>query len=380
MRKTIIILAIIGLPTMITYGQCTALFSFAAYFEVVTFNNQSNVSNAHYFWNFGDGTGSYLKNPTHKFPETGNYLVTLFAKDTVSNCSTYYEYWVDVAKYSTEICQPGITDSIYTDEWGVDHLAIIDQSTNCNLNYARYSGGPAGSFSLGMPIYLGGYWQNIAFRMVCVGQYNDGWNPYPIREAYKSSFHKYTSSKNYDDCSANFEFSVVSQDSSRQKILFRAMNKTAIYYKWYITGFGYPITSQNDTISQWYPIYPWTLWHVGLIIEGASGCQDSIFQNIIASDSVKTYASINEIEENGSFDIYPNPSSGSFIINFRGISNGITTISIYNNLGMEIKNIIIPRNSSVNNFIINLSDEANGLYILCLKNQKNIYYAKFIKQ
>jgi PKD repeat protein len=101
MKKIIALAAIVLAITTSVLGQCTPLFSFAAYFNTVTFLNQSSVSHAHYFWNFGDGTGSNIANPIHTFPDDGDYLVTLFAEDTVSNCSSYYEYWVDVTKYST---------------------------------------------------------------------------------------------------------------------------------------------------------------------------------------------------------------------------------------------------------------------------------------
>src|ERR1700683_502434 len=109
MRKIIVLMALAVTITASAVGQCTTLFSFAAYFNTVTFINQSSVSNAHYFWNFGDGTGSNIVNPEHTFANNGDYLVTLFAHDTVSNCSSYYEYWVNVIKYSTDPCQPSIS-------------------------------------------------------------------------------------------------------------------------------------------------------------------------------------------------------------------------------------------------------------------------------
>lgn len=88
MKKTVFLVVSALISASTVSGQCSGLFSFAANFETVNFFNQSTVSNAHYFWNFDDGTGSNLKDPIHKFPETGNFFVTLFAKDTLSNCSS----------------------------------------------------------------------------------------------------------------------------------------------------------------------------------------------------------------------------------------------------------------------------------------------------
>jgi hypothetical protein len=50
----------------------------------VDFSNQTNLSNVNFppddfiqYWKFGDGTGSFQKNPSHKFPGYGTYYVTL---------------------------------------------------------------------------------------------------------------------------------------------------------------------------------------------------------------------------------------------------------------------------------------------------------------
>ena len=47
----------------------------------VTFTDISTGSPTAWKWNFGDGTGSTTKNPTHKYTKAGIYAVTL----TVSN-------------------------------------------------------------------------------------------------------------------------------------------------------------------------------------------------------------------------------------------------------------------------------------------------------
>ena len=44
-----------------------------------------------YFWNFGDGTTSTLANPTHTFPGTGPYNITLTVTDSALNISSLIE-------------------------------------------------------------------------------------------------------------------------------------------------------------------------------------------------------------------------------------------------------------------------------------------------
>lgn len=346
MKKLIILTISIVTFTALSIGQCNSLFSFAAYFNQVTFVNQSTVSNAHYFWNFGDGTGSNLANPLHTFPGSGDYLVTLFAKDTISNCSSYYEYWLDVTKYSDD-CQPSISDSIYSYDGG-KYLNIFNTSANCNGYNMIYSAGPNCNY---LPIHL----LSAAFRMVCVGDYTFGGNI--IMSAYKTAYYNYSSSHNYGDCSANFEFIVVSKDSLNERILFTAMNKTAIFYKWEIDGFGNPIYSSYDTISQVFPINPYCPGIVGLIIQGSTGCYDTIWQNIWISDSTKTILSVNDLKDAiGKVDIYPNPSKAQFTFDFNAPITG--TIKICDITGREVAQFTI-NNSQLR---IDLSRQPAGVY------------------
>lgn len=360
MKKLITTVVIVIAITTVSIGQCTALFSFAAYFTTVTFSNQSTVSNAHYFWNFGDGTGSNFVNPIHTFPDNGDYLVTLFAEDTVSKCSSYYEYWVDVTKYSSNPCQPSISDSLYF-SGDIEYFDIYNTSANCNGYTTYYSGGPSCNFSSGlMPIYLR-YFQTVAFRMVCMGQYYDSFGNLQ-RRAFRTADNNYSSSHNYGDCSANFEFKVVSKDSSGERILFTAMNKTAVYYEWDIAGFGNPITSNYDTISQVYPLYPpgpsTCFGIVSLIIQGSSGCHDTIFQDIFVDDSTSTVLGINDVKNNvGEVRVYPNPSNGTFTLALSNV-NAACNVEIYNMLGENIYNTKL----NPTNTILSLSGQPNGVY------------------
>jgi PKD repeat protein len=43
---------------------------------------------ANWNWDFGDGSGSAMMNPSHLFPATGHYMVTLTATDTLGNLIT----------------------------------------------------------------------------------------------------------------------------------------------------------------------------------------------------------------------------------------------------------------------------------------------------
>jgi PKD repeat protein len=51
----------------------------------VTFTNKTTGAGVVYSWNFGDGTGSTLANPTHVYAAPGNYTVTLIATNNVGS-------------------------------------------------------------------------------------------------------------------------------------------------------------------------------------------------------------------------------------------------------------------------------------------------------
>lgn len=378
MKKIIGLIIFFVLTSRMASGQCNALYSFGAYFETVEFYNQSTVANAHYFWNFGDGTGSNIYNPVHKFPENGNYLVTLFATDTVTNCSSYYEYWVNVTKYSTDSCQTSISDDIATFS-GDDFFQIINQSINCNSYFPNCDGGPGSNFSPNTWVGINNYWQTIAFRMVGRIQYygNDSIiGSFLAREAYRTISHNYTSARNYDDCSANFEFTVIYEDTTGQRILFRAMNITASYYEWVISGFGGPITSNNDTISQFYPFNPNDLWHTGLIIQGQGGCNDTMYQNILVRENVETTVSIAEEGSPIKCSLYPNPAQDKVTISISEITNTETIqYSIFNMLGEKLKAGFITEN----NYQIDVSNLSEGLYIVEIAVGNNRVCKKLLK-
>lgn len=367
MNKLITLTALATINVATVFGQCTTLFSFAAYFETVTFINQSNVSNAHYFWNFGDGTSSHFHTPIHTFPETGNYLVTLFAKDTISNCSSYYEYWVNVTKYSTENCQTSISDSIYS--YGSNtYLRIIDNSTNCDSLSSNLDGGPALNFPPNNSMIITGWHPARFFSRVQYYSYDTISGTVLRREAYKTSPYNYSSEKNYDDCSANFEFSVLSEDSTGQIIFFKAMNQTAISYRWTIIGFGSGIQSFNDTTSKFYPFNPNDMWLVRLYTTGQSGCKDSLTQQIFVRKNIQTIASINENEYKVHYDLFPNPFSDYTTLSFPSVRDK-TTFTLYNTNGQLVNTV---DNITGGQLTIHRDNLTTGLYYFMLRTNDNI--------
>lgn len=359
------------LRASLAIGQCTASYSFAANSETVNFANLSNVPNAHYFWNFGDGTGSNALNPVHTFPETGKYLVTLFAKDTISNCSTFYESRLNIIKLSNDVCQPdSILDSISTNGSAQAlYLNLIDNSSvNCN-SYSEWCEAGVNSM-LPSPAWLS--ISGHSARYVSRIKYSSVQN----RAVYKTITYRYNSAKNYNTCSANFEFKVVSQDANGQRILFTAMNKTAIAYKWMFNDVITQITSTNDTLSSYFPynVYNNRLFTAYLLTTGSTGCKDTLIQTILVRDP--NYIPTG-LKEHGAdqllLKIYPIPSQDKITVRSEA---QLGQLILLNSLGQKLYAIQQPTLEQV----VDISKLAAGIYFLRAENQYGQAVFKFIKE
>lgn len=379
MRKLSLLLAVL-LISVSSIGQiCMSAFTYTKSSNIVNFSNTSVVANAHYWWNFGDGTGSNIKTPLHVFPESGNYLVTLFAKDTITNCSDYYELWIIIEKESALACTPAITDSFFVFN-GEDHVKIIDLSSNCLGYSANIDGGAAYNSPIGASHIIEG-WKSFRFIARIKHYVNDtSTNIIDIkREAYKSILYNYSSAVNYHNCSANFEYTIKSQDSLGQRIMFKAMNSNAISYKWYLSGFGNPIYKYTDTISWYFPYYLNNIFLIGLYIEGQNGCTDTLFQDILIKKEVIT---LEGFEQSGDCDlniqIFPNPFNQQCTFSFKPNSNTDYSLNLYNSIGQLVRII-----ENINSGIVSIDRRnlAAGLYFYQLTTKQDIVaVGKFIIQ
>lgn len=94
----------------------------------------------------------------------------------------------------------------------------------------------------------------------------------------------------------------------------------------------------------------------------------------VSSDSIynETWTSLNVFFANPTFNIFPNPSSEFININSNFKFN---LIEIYNLLGEKVKNLNVP---SLNNFCLDVSNCANGLYFVKVINKTSSFTIKAI--
>lgn len=369
--KSIIIL-LIGL-IKVTVGQiCTANYTYSGTGDFRSFTNSSIVSNAHYYWNFGDGEGSNQKDPAHIFPDDGTYLVTLFCHDTVSGCSNYVEKSVVVNKPDTFSCNAYYTDTVI----GLNYQ-VTDLTTNCNSYYT--TNGDVGPCYNYFNCWFGGGFESGLFISKMKVYYADTITFHVYKEYFRTVKFQYTSATNYQSCSANFEV-LMNYQTNGVLVTFSAMNRNATSYQWEIIGFGNPIYITSPTMSHLYP-YPASCyktfpWLVVLRTQDTNNnCGDTLTQSIlIRNPNWDIFSGITEHEEND-FIVYPNPVSNNLNVSFSTF-NSTRHITVYNSIGQ------IFYTSACNSKIstIDFSTFDHGLYFVEISSDKGIVRRKIIKQ
>jgi hypothetical protein len=244
------------------------------------------VSNAHFYWNFGDGSGSNDLSPTHVFPDDGKYLVTLYGLDTNSNCVDVKQNWIDVTKPDTLQCDVLFTDTIIGSSLQTNNL-----SSNCSGIYIGcHVAGPAQNYcgSIG----LGGWFSSLFMHGMQSSTYDSIYGARILNAYYKTMPWNYSSSTNYQNCSANFEV-VIDYQPTFAVATFTAMNKNATKYTYYITGFGNPIqlsgqsVSYNFNYSSYRKFSPTNVYLI--IADTVNDCADSINQQILIKNPNYTF-------------------------------------------------------------------------------------------
>ncbi|MCB9169849.1 MAG: T9SS type A sorting domain-containing protein, partial [Flavobacteriales bacterium] len=247
--------------------------------------NLSSVANAHYYWNFGDGSTSYSTSPLHVFVESGTFLVTLHMLDTVSQCHSFHQEWLPITRYSAEPCQPFTTDSVFQYN-GNDYVKVIDGSTDCVDFYKYIDAGPAQNFQPNNSINLTS-WQNALFlsRMRYVSY--DSISGTQVRRIYYRTLpYNDDPAVSYDPCSADFEYTIDYQPGGAVGT-FRPLGSAAADTIW-ITGYGNPIPLTGPVSTFLFPYYGGTTPHWQNVwrrnYDPNSGCHAFHAQTLLIKD------------------------------------------------------------------------------------------------
>ena len=127
-------------------------------------------------------------------------------------------------------------------------------------------------------------------------------------------------------------------------------------YQWQFNSTDIPgATNQSYTILQ--------TGYYTVIVSDANGCVNSTTVYVLISD-------IEEAMGDGSILIYPNPSSGSFMVEWlNGLMAGEVSVEVVNTLGQIIFSSTEKISSTNRTKEIELHNAANGVYFLKIKSQ-----------
>lgn len=249
-RSVLLIVAIVSLAQ--GFSQCTASFSHVANWDTVTFTNQSSVSNAHYYWNFGDGSTSYESDPVHVFIEAGTFQVTLHALDTVDQCHSFHQEWMSLSRPLDLVCEPYMTDSQFTYN-GSDYIDVVDEGVGCTDMWRHIDCMGAQNWPPGNWFNLTGWERALTMARLRYTSH-DSINGTVFRRAYYRTIpYEQDPVSSYDTCSADFEY-VLDYQPGGAVATFRTLGPPGADTVW-VTGFGNPIPLVGPVSTFTFPYY-----------------------------------------------------------------------------------------------------------------------------
>jgi len=142
---------------------------------------------------------------------------------------------------------------------------------------------------------------------------------------------------------------------------------------------GNVLTSSSATGNQWYI--------GGTLINGANGqthtaTQSGSYSVIVGgceSQSVSVViTSINNVDDNSFFSVYPNPNNGSFTVSFTGIVTEQYQLEIKNIVGASVYKESILNQSGQYSKQINVADLGKGIYLIRLSSSNNEVVKKMV--
>lgn len=358
---------------------CSAAFTCNIIDTTVSFVNLSSLANAYYYWDFGNGNSSDIRDPNHQYLCNGNYLVTLYVRDTISGCSNFVEHWLTVTANSPDICSPFMEDSIYFES---SQRMVKFKPTN-------------NSCSSGLVPFYTTFWHltmntntmTLPFgpaNFASIGRFGLSSR---TNLTIKTTTVNFDKSKNYTPCSANFEYKVISEDATGQTFLFIAMNKNALSYSWAITdpGAGGMAVSYRtgDKVNirlqdAWYIEYPLASfpYSIRLKIQDANGCADSLWQTVLLRPKAYTTSLNDHKKESLDVSVCPNPVKDKIKLLYDPNQTKLDALNISDALGQ----IILSRNDPNTFEEIDLQFLKSGLYYLKVQSKVGQKVFKILKE
>jgi PKD repeat protein len=255
-------------------AQCTA--SFAAQPNsngTVSFTNTSvgNSPFTVYIWSFGDGTSSYLSNPTHQFNTNGYVTVCLSTYDSLSNCQNSFCDSVLVSGASAATCAVSIGYQVSGSTVSFSPI----QATSNIVSYNWWFGN-GGTSTQSNPVYT---FNNAGtYNVYLIAQFANG--------CVDTVFTTVTISGTAA-CNAQFAYSQVGNGTVNFVNQSTPVGNSSTPWISYYWSYGDGTTYWGGNNSHTYTsngTYQACVW----VIDSSSGCSDSYCMNVIINSATGT--------------------------------------------------------------------------------------------
>ncbi len=316
----------------------TAAFDVMTNEFTVNFNNTSQNGDS-YFWNFGDDTTNSEKNPIHTYSKPGTYTITLTVNNACGSQST-----------SKNVTLGAVPQALFT----------VNRPNGCAPHLVNFSDVSSGVYEARMWEFPGGSPTMSTAANPQVVYASPG--QYDVRLIISGvlgndTIHNLAYINVLPPPTPMFSYVV-----NGNTVTFNNTSSSAQYFQWTF-GDGQSSTQQN-------PIHNFANGGIYTITLNASNayCGRSTSQVIAVG-----LTGVENLQESG-ISILPNPTHGQLFINSNNLNENIN-YHLYNLQGQLLQN-----GNFAHKVALNLSDFANGLYILQLQLEDKIWITKIIKQ
>jgi len=345
-------------------SSCTANFTWTQGApNILAFNDAASVAgtHAHYHWSFGDGQNANGQNPSHTYNVPGTYTACLTITDT--GCC-HSEYCAVVQVTGTVICDLTVNPA--------SHSASCD--TCHNGSAAVYVNGGSAPYT-----YL---WSNGATTPV-VHHLAPGTYTVCVTDSNKcKACTMVTVTGRHPHCSADFDMKRDTGKTVQYTAVNESWGKGPLTYTWTWGDGSAPDNTKNPTHTYTTP----GDYQICLTITDSVGCSstdcDMLYDahsKIIGGATSQTItvnvvspSSVNGIVEEhmlGSWNMYPNPTSGVTIISYTLTQSTALDIRVYDLTGKEVMQIENKASASAGNYQtqINAGALQAGTYFLNIR-------------
>lgn len=298
-------------------AQCTASFTAQSNSNgSVSFTNTSvgNSQYTIYSWSFGDGTSSYLSNPTHQYNTNGYVSVCLSAYDSMSNCQAVSCDTVLVSGASGATCSVGIG-------YQVSGSTVTFSTVQATSNIVSYQWwfGNGGTSTQSNPVYT--YNNAGTYNVYLVAQFANG-----CVDTVSST----VTISATPNCNA--QFAVASNNNGVVTFTNQSTGGTAGQSSYY-WSFGNNNTLWTYSTSQIATaLYNSTgIYQVCLtMIDSATGCSDNYCTTVAVQVSGGCNASFAAYDSSGYFYFFPNTAPpATYLWNFGDNTTSTSSMPIH---------------------------------------------------